>query len=155
MLRLLVRLVLPFVASWISRQERRISRHGIPLNSDELRLASALEVAHPERVRVLHVQRVPLPGGFLSRAAAGIVKRFPSEASGLTARYGIFLLTTRGSDRSLLAHELAHVRQYERLGGIRPFLKLYLTECLTEGYHAAPLELDAAARAAEILTCEF
>jgi hypothetical protein len=34
--------------------------------------------------------------------------------------------------------------QYERLGGIRPFLKLYLYECLvTPGYPFGPLEQEA------------
>jgi hypothetical protein len=45
----------------------------------------------------------------------------------------------------LIVHELAHVAQYERLGGILPFLRKYLFECLTVGYAAAPLELEATA----------
>ena len=45
-------------------------------------------------------------------------------------------------------HELAHVTQYDRLGGILPFLRKYLFECLTMGYESAPLELEAIAVAA-------
>jgi hypothetical protein len=47
-------------------------------------------------------------------------------------------------DRRLVIHELAHTRQYERLGGIRPFLREYLYECLvTPGYPFGPLEQEA------------
>ena len=42
-----------------------------------------------------------------------------------------------------MAHELVHVMQYERLGGVRPFLRAYVYECLRFGYAAAPLELEA------------
>lgn len=40
-------------------------------------------------------------------------------------------------------HELAHVVQYERLGGFHGFLKLYLQECINPGYPFGELEQDA------------
>ena len=45
--------------------------------------------------------------------------------------------------RALIAHELVHVMQYERFGGILPFLRQYLSECLTIGYPEALLEQEA------------
>jgi hypothetical protein len=50
----------------------------------------------------------------------------------------------------LIAHELVHAAQYERLGGILPFLRQYLVECLTIGYANAPMELEAAEMAARV-----
>jgi hypothetical protein len=50
----------------------------------------------------------------------------------------------------IVVHELAHVAQYERLGGILSFLRKYLFECLTMGYVASPLELEAIAATAGI-----
>jgi hypothetical protein len=50
----------------------------------------------------------------------------------------------------LIVHELVHVAQYETLGGILPFLRKYLFECLTMGYAASPLELEAIAVAARV-----
>lgn len=47
------------------------------------------------------------------------------------------------SDRRLLAHELAHVAQYERLGGFHEFLKQYLEECISPGYPLGDLEQEA------------
>ena len=43
----------------------------------------------------------------------------------------------------MIAHELVHVAQYERLGGIEPFLRQYLRECLTVGYDESALENEA------------
>jgi len=44
----------------------------------------------------------------------------------------------------LVVHELAHTWQYERLGGLRPFLKQYLYECLVApGYPFGHLEQEA------------
>jgi hypothetical protein len=51
-------------------------------------------------------------------------------------------------DRRLVAHELAHTMQYERLGSVRAFLRQYLVECLTTGYAGAALELEAIEAAA-------
>jgi len=45
---------------------------------------------------------------------------------------------------------LVHVAQYERSGGILPFLRRYLFECLTVGYSASPLELEAIAVTARV-----
>ncbi len=58
-------------------------------------------------------------------------------------RHGIFIRSDCLRDRALIVHELAHTAQYERLGGILPFLRKYLFECLTTGYSEAPLEQEA------------
>jgi hypothetical protein len=46
---------------------------------------------------------------------------------------------------------LVHTAQYERLGGIEPFLRRYLYECATVGYTNSTMESEAAATAARIL----
>jgi hypothetical protein len=51
---------------------------------------------------------------------------FVSEMTdGLTAGYGFFVRESRRHDLTLVAHELAHVAQYERLGGIPSFLQRF------------------------------
>jgi hypothetical protein len=42
-----------------------------------------------------------------------------------------------------------HTAQYERLGGIVPFLRKYLFECVTIGYPQAPMEQEAIRVAAQ------
>ena len=141
--RLLVPFILPLASSWVHRQERRILREGIPLSSMQIADACAVGVANPERVRVLHVSTVPLPGHWLSGVARYFGGASMSDTSGLSASYGIYIRARFAADRQLLVHELTHTHQYERMGGIRPFLRQYLQECLTVGYLNAGMEWEA------------
>jgi len=61
----------------------------------------------------------------------------------MTLRYGIFIQKRSSDDRRLLAHELGHVRQYERMGGFRAFMERYLFECMIIGYPNTPMEQEA------------
>ena len=146
----LVPLMLPPGVAWLAWQERRILAEGVPLDADGLADARALGIAAPERVRVLCLPRLPLPDNRLVRALALRTGVLATGTVGLSARYGIFLREPHGGDRLLLAHELAHTRQYERLGGLRPFVRQYLRECLTVGYWQAPMEWEAIEAAATL-----
>jgi hypothetical protein len=150
MRRLLVPIILPAACAWVARQERRILAAGRPLTPAELADAAAIGIAEPARVRLLAVPTVPLPLQRLARFSRLFVGTTFEETSGLTARFGIYLRADVAGDRHLVVHELTHTAQYERLGGIRPFLRQYLAECLTRGYSAAPLEEDARRSAAKI-----
>lgn len=135
--------LLPLAASWVQRQEKRMLRLGVPLSNQELADARAIGVAEPDRVRLLQLDRVPFPSDPMLKAAAAAIQFLTPTTCGLTLRYGIFVRSDCWRERALIAHELAHVMQYERLGGILPFLRQYLSECLTIGYPAAPLEQEA------------
>jgi len=63
--------------------------------------------------------------------------------AGLTLRYGIFIRADCWGQRRVVVHELTHTAQYERFGGIEPFLREYLQECVTVGYPGAPMEQEA------------
>jgi hypothetical protein len=56
-------------------------------------------------------------------------------------------------DPKLVAHELMHVAQYERLGSIPAFLQQYLSEVNQYGYPAAPMEQEAIAFAEREFPC--
>lgn len=135
--------LLPLAVAWAAEQESLILAEGIPLGDAQLGDARTLGVAEPDRVRLLHVPAIPAPDDSVLAAAAeaaGLV--FPT-ASGLTLGYGIYLRADRADDRRLLAHELVHTCQCERMGGIEPFLRQYLLECLTVGYAESPMEREA------------
>jgi hypothetical protein len=54
------------------------------------------------------------------------------------------VLKAESYDRHLIAHELGHVLQYERFGGIEPFLKAYIPELVDPPYYPnGPLEQEA------------
>ena len=135
--------LLPLAARWAEALESRILREGIPLVREELADAKALGVGEPERVRLLCLASVPTPDDLTLRAAAAAVQFLTPATRGLALRYGIFVRQDCWRDRRLVAHELVHTAQYERLGGIEPFLRQYLFECLTIGYPAAPMEQEA------------
>jgi len=142
--------VLPLAAEWAREQEQLILREGEPLSPDQVADARAAGVRDPERVRVLAVKQIPAPPHPILQAASATIEFLPQAPCGLTLQYGIFLRNDRRQDRHLVVHELVHTSQYERLGGIVPFLRDYLTECAMFGYHEAPLEREAEEIAAQI-----
>ena len=142
--------LLPLVGAWAEAQERVILRDGVPLSPGQLADAAAAGVAHPERVRLLKVEQIPMPEHPALRAAAETLQLMWREAGALSLRYGIFIHAGGWENRPMVVHELAHTAQYERLGGIRPFLAHYLQECLQCGYAGAPTERKAREVAANI-----
>jgi hypothetical protein len=144
-------MMLPLAAQWAAEQEERILREGVPLSVGELADALKAGVRDPERVRLLEVEIIPAPSHPILVAAYQQMNVAPAAPRGLTLQHGIFVRSDYWRDRSLILHELIHVTQYERLGGIEPFLKQYLLECATVGYHKSPLEKEAAVVSARIL----
>lgn len=147
---LLLKPLLPLATAWAEAQERRILAEGTPLSPAEMEDARAVGVQHPEKVRYLVVRRVPIPENALLQKAGEFTGLISGVTSGMALRYGIYLRGDCFPDRHLLAHELTHTGQYERLGGIGEFLEKYLMECLTIGYPAAPMEQEAILAAARI-----
>ena len=135
--------LLPLACDWAEQQERVILRDGVPLTAAQVADARRAGVTHPENVRLLKVDSVPMPDHAMLRAAAEATQLMPPLAVGFTLRYGIFIRADRWTDRRLVIHELVHTAQFERLGGFAPFLRQYLSECLTVGYPAAPMEQEA------------
>jgi hypothetical protein len=135
--------LIPVACRWAEMQEKIILRDGTPLDADQLADARRLGIMRPERIRVLRVNSIPAPEPAQLLETAQVVGLFARETAGMTLRYGIFLQSDAANDRLLLAHELAHVLQYERLGGFRAFMERYLFECVAFGYPNTPLEQEA------------
>ena len=142
--------LLPLAAQWAAEQERRVLCEGVRLSEIELVDARAIGVRNPERVRLLRVDAVPVPVHPLLRAAAASINFLTTAPRALALDYGIFVRADHWRDRALIAHELVHTAQFQRLGGILPFLQTYIFQCATVGYPNAPLELEAIATAARI-----
>jgi len=135
--------VAPAISRWAQVQERRILAEGVPLKEEHRAFAAELKIAQPEDVRVLEVEKVPLPvPDSLVRIARGFGFRIITPA-GMTLGRGIYVLK---GNWGVMRHELVHVEQYQELGGIAPFMRRYLLECLAHGYEDAPLEVDAEKR---------
>src|SRR5437762_1937898 len=125
MLHLLTPFLLPLACSWIEAQQHMVLEQGLPLSPSECTDASSIGVRFPDKARLLRVGSVPLPNNRLIRMGALAAGLLSTPAAGLAAGYGIFIHERRWRARSLIAHELVHVMQSERLGGVRPFLRAY------------------------------
>ena len=143
-------MLLPLAVDWVSEQQERIMREGVPLTGSEMFDARKIGIKMPERVRLLQVEAIPFPTNPLLRAACQATSLVPAAPRGLTAFYGLFIRSDYWRDRILIAHELAHTAQYERLGGIEPFLRRYISECTTVGYAKSPLEGEATRAASHL-----
>jgi len=150
MIARLVPLAVPLAARWVEQEQRRILAEGMALTAAQQDEARSVDVREPARVRVSRVERIPLPGDPLVRWANRAVRLVSEDTAGITFGHGIYIHARYWGDRLLLLHELVHVGQYERLGGVRPFLRLYLEECLVVGYPNGPLEMEAIRRTAEM-----
>lgn len=134
---------LPLVVRWAEREEARILRTGEPLSRESRLDAARAGVSRPEKIRLLKVPVVPAPRHPLLRAVGQLTGLLSPATAGMSLRYGIFIRWDCWGDRHLIAHECVHTAQCERLGGLEPFLRQYLLECLTDGYYNSRLEREA------------
>lgn len=141
-MRWLLEPLVPLACAWASYHERFILQRGRALTPAQLRIANQLSVRYPERVRLLATDLVP-PVSALLRVAGQKLGVISSGTIGMTLRYGIYIHSRHTNDQRLLVHELVHVAQYERMGGIYKFLREYLWECVRPGYPFGPLEQEA------------
>lgn len=146
--------LLPLATQWAIEQQARILNEGVPLSMSELAAALRIGIRDPERVRLLQIELIPSPTHPLLQAAYQKANFVPTAPRGLTLHYGIFVRADYWRDRALIVHELVHTAQYERLGGIQPFLRQYLMECATVGYHKSALENEAIETATRLLRTE-
>lgn len=139
----LVWLVLPLAHRWVRREERRILKAGRRLTAEERGDAVAAGVADPDTIRLIIISPLPSPGGLLLQSLGGATSFAVTAPVGMALGRGIYLHPRVANDRRTFLHECVHVAQYERLGGIRPFLRRYLTECLRDGYEDSAMEVEA------------
>lgn len=144
--------LLPLACEWAEQQEVSIQQKGTILTPFQIEDATHVGVKHPEKVKLLQVPNIPIPDEPSLASAAQATQLITTNTIGLTLRYGIFIRSDYWNNRQLLVHELVHTSQYERLGGILPFLQNYLMECFSIGYPAAPMEQEAIRIAQEMTT---
>jgi len=135
--------LLPLAAQWATEQKQRVLFEGVPLSETELADAKSIGVKNPDRVRLLRTDSIPVPAHRALRAAVSSLNFLTGAPRGLALEHGIFVRSDCWRDRALIAHELVHTAQYQRLGGVVPFLQTYIAQCAAVGYENAPLELEA------------
>lgn len=125
--------------------EHWILAEGRPLMDSERELAGRAGINDIDRVRVLVRESVPLPESEVLRRhleEIGLL-RLIRMARGTAKGYGIILTPAGLRHPTDLAHELIHVGQYERLGGIAPAMEYHLPDLKANGYRSSELEDEA------------
>ena len=139
-----VKRLLPKVVAWVSEMEKAVLKLGYPLLPLNEQDARRIGVDRVGEVRIAVLSRIPRPPDQELATLATRTGLITENTEGMAFAHGIVLKGRYQADRALVAHELAHVKQYERLGGIEPFLRSYFREVLFPPYYPlGPMELEA------------
>jgi hypothetical protein len=118
--------LVPLAYEWAKAQEDFVLSCGAPLSPQHMADARLAGVRDCERVRVLLVDRIPLPeGGELAEAAAR-VRIITQDTRCAGFGHAIVIRADAWGDRELLLHNLVHIMQCERSGGLERWIRQYL-----------------------------
>ncbi len=134
--------LLPKAIDWAEKRSAEICSSGVALTEREKRIAMAVGVTNPEKIRISIVSSIPIPDDPMLQKVAIETGLLGPDTAGLTLEYGIYIRAGEDSDQ-LLSHECRHVYQYETLGSIGEFMPIYLQQIAQYGYEDAPFEVDA------------
>jgi hypothetical protein len=141
----------PLAFAWAARQEAYILQHGVPLNSAQTADARRAGVRDPGRVRVLVVDRIPLPDETELADAARHAQIITDSSRGVAIGHGIIIRADSWRNRELLLHQLVHVAQCERSGSLESFVAEYLTDRRnSKNFSVGSLEEEARSFAHEL-----
>jgi len=140
---------------WTKEQEDFVLARGSPLSPQHMADARLAGVRDSERVRVLVVDRIPLPeDGELAEAARRTrIINHDTRCTGFG--HAIIIRADAWGDRELLLHNLVHIAQCERSGGLEPWISQYLGDRHTcASFTIGSLEEEARRIAHEICAAD-
>jgi len=141
----------PLACQWAKTQEAFILKHGAPLTPAQIADAQRVGVNDFSRVRVLVVDRIPLPEDEELAEAAQRAQIITSACRGVAIGHGVIIRADSWQNRELLLHQLVHIAQCERSGGIESFVVEYLCDRRTcRDFSVGSLEDEARGLAREI-----
>ena len=143
--------LLPLALQWAKAQEEMILQRGVPLGPAFCADARRVGVQDCARVRVLIVERMALPENPELAEAARRGHIITEASRGAVIGHGIIIRADCWGDREVMVHQLAHVAQCERSGGLESFLPEYLGQrqnCAT--FSIGAFEEEARGMAREI-----
>jgi hypothetical protein len=146
----------PSALTWAKTQEAFVLRLGSPLNERATADAIRAGVKDPSRVRVLVVDRIPLPEDKELADASRRTDIITESSRAVAIGYAIIIRADRWGDRELLLHQLVHVAQCERCGGLEPYVEQYLRDRQTcAEFTVGSFEEEARRVAREICAAEL
>ena len=100
----------PPTVAWIESVEKDFETAGRPLTPAEIQMATEIGLKEPERIRVVVAKTFPLPDDPPLRALLTSYGLGSRSEGGRTMGAVIFLKPRYQKDRSILAHEMVHIR---------------------------------------------
>ena len=127
---------------FVRKSENIALSKGRKLNPAETQYARALGIKHPENIRIKYQFRFPKPKDKQLLAEFNRLGFGSFFEGGRTNGYGIFIKSYFPNKKSIIHHELVHIKQMEDRG-LDLFIKQYLEEAMTYDYFDIPLEVEA------------
>jgi hypothetical protein len=123
--------LLPLACAWAKAQETFILARGIPLDPRYRADACLAGVKDVTRIRVLIVEKIPLPPEYDLAEAARHHQIITDASRGIAIGYGIVIRADGWGDRELIVHQLVHVAQSERFDTVERYIEHYLSDRYT------------------------
>ena len=120
--------LVPRALEWAKTQEDFILEHGVPLAPGQIADALRCGVHDSSKVRVLVVDRIQLPEDEELAEAARRGQIITEASRGVAIGHAIIIRADCWQNRELLLHQLVHVAQCERSGGLEAFVGEYLCD---------------------------
>ena len=120
--------LLPLAIQWAKTQEHFILARGASLGPQHTADARRVGVQDCSRVRVLVVDRIPLPDNEALATAARHTQIITETSRGVAIGHGIIIRADCWGDRELIIHQFVHVAQCERSGGLDAWVREYLSD---------------------------
>ena len=141
----------PLACRWAAQQEAFVLQHGVALTCGQQADAERAGVRAPARIRILVVDRIPLPDNPQLANAARTAQIITESSRAIAIGYAIVLRADSWRNRELFLHQLIHVAQCERTGGLESFVTEYLLDRRTSrDFSLGSFEEEARNRAREI-----
>ena len=140
---------------WAKTQEEFVLKHGSRLSNRLMADAHLAGVKNPSRVKMLVVDRMPLPDDPQLAEISRRVGIITEETRCMGFGYALIIRVDAWNDRELILHNLVHIAQCERAGGLEPWCREYLgnrNSCAK--FTIGSLEEEARQFARQICTAE-
>jgi hypothetical protein len=147
--------LLPFAYQWAKATEELTLACGAPLSSRHMADARLAGVQDCSKIRVLVVDRIPMPENRELAEAARHTGIITDDTRCVGFGHAVIIRADSWGDRELLLHNLVHIAQCERSGGLEPWVRQYIgnrRDCAH--FTIGSLEEEARRRAREICAAD-
>ena len=120
--------LLPLAYEWARTQEEFVLAHGNPLGMSHAWDAHLAGVQDFARIRVLVVDRISLPENPKLADAARRLRIITEDTRCMGFGHALIVRGDAWNDRELILHNLIHIAQCERSGGLEQWVRDYLAD---------------------------